>query len=183
MKSLQKCVMLGAVILFFFSLLLLPWPAVAAEEDNSFFLASDGQRHSVSLYMESDSLKFKKNNLEKIKISLSTQNDFINAVQAVIYYNPEKVAVKGIKIENSFCNPGLFLEKSIDNKAGEVRVVCGLFNPGFSGDGIVAELEIVALKNDPVVFNFSSESMALANDGLGTNVLSFMYDSFSPVVD
>jgi len=121
--------------------------------------------------------KMKVGRLEKIQILVDTQNDFVNAVQVVIKYDPKKVLVNDIDIENTFCNPGLFLEKEIDNKKGEVRIVCGLFRPGFSGsDGIVAELEVIPWKTGKAKFSFSDECMVLANDGFGTNVLAFLND-------
>jgi len=158
------------------SFLVLPKLAIASGYFGEYLFGTDGNYHAASLRIESDKKILKRFKRQTVSISVDTQNDTINAVQAVINFDPRKVRVDEINIEKTFCNHGLFLEKSKDNNLGEVRVACGLFNPGFSGDGVVVELELTPLRRGDFSLNFSPECMVLANDGLGTEVLSFVYN-------
>src|SRR3989339_434142 len=121
------------------------------------------------------------NNNKKIAINLLSGGEAINAVKAVINYDPKMVKVDKIITDSSFCKTGtsnMFIEKNIDNENGQVSIVCGLPNPGFSQEeGILAELIIEPLQTGQISLRFGPESQVLANDGLGTNVLRDTIDS------
>lgn len=107
-----------------------------------------------------------------IAIKVVTGGEVINAITAVVAYDPKAVEILDIKTDNSLCAPGLFVEKEIDKEKGEVRISCGISNPGFSGSiGTVAELLIRPVDLKQISFTFTKETQVLANDGLGTNVL------------
>ncbi len=97
----------------------------------------------------------------------------INVAQVYLNYDPSKIRVVDIVTTNSFCRHDFFIEREIDNKKGEVRIICGLQTPGFSGsEGIVAELLIRPIESGQFSLRFNKEeTKILANDGLGTNVL------------
>ena len=107
-----------------------------------------------------------------VSVDIITGGESINAVDAVVKYDPLLARVEEIRTTNSFCDPGLFVEREIDNKKGEVRVVCGLPTPGFNElKGTAFELALQPLKPGRLSLWFGEETAGLANDGLGTNVL------------
>ena len=109
---------------------------------------------------------------KQIAIKLSTGGEAINAIEAVINYDPEAAEVLDIITTNSFCRQDSFITKTIDNENGVINIACFLPNPGFSGlNGILAELLIQPLKSGQFSLCFGDETKVLANDGLGTNVL------------
>lgn len=114
----------------------------------------------------------------KVDIKISSGDEAINAVQAVINFDNQKIKVIDIDSRSSFCKANgadLFVEKKIDNVSGVVTIACGLPAPGFSGEnGIVAQLSFQPLKDGLTGLSFGDGTMVLANDGLGTNVLRDM---------
>ena len=93
----------------------------------------------------------------------------INAVGTVIQFNPRYVEVTRMTTEQSFCS--FYAENAFDNIKGEVHVSCGTPNPGFTGDSIVAEVEMRVKTLGTVTITTSADSQILANNGKGTNLL------------
>lgn len=116
-----------------------------------------------------------------IAIRLLTGGEAINDVRATIQYDPKKLKVADILSVGSVCKPDGFLEKTIDNKAGLVKINCvtSTINPGFyEPEGTVAELAIVPLVEGGGSLKFVDKTQVLANDGLETNVLRSTTDAF-----
>lgn len=114
---------------------------------------------------------------QRVGVEVSTGGEAINAAQIDVTYDPARVWVADIITANSFCAPAIFLEKSIDNKRGEVQVTCGLPTPGFSGEsGDVVTLALRPIQEGDVTLHFSTGTQILANDGLGTDVLRLATD-------
>lgn len=103
----------------------------------------------------------------QVDILISTDIS-INAVGVVIYFDPGLVAVTKLDFDNSFCL--MFIEKVIDESQGQIRISCGLPNPGFTGKGIVGSIRFTKKDIDPARFAIANDSEILANDGLGTNI-------------
>jgi hypothetical protein len=121
---------------------------------------------------------------QRIAVQVNTGSEYINAAEAIIHYDPTKVAVTDISTANSFCDPSMFIERSIDEKKGIVDVSCIVPNPGFNGvNGTLAELFVQPLQNGSFALDFDQETKVLANDGLGTDVLRLAQDSLYQVVD
>lgn len=119
-----------------------------------------------------------------IAVKVLTGGETINAVKAVIGYDPSAVKVLDIVMADSLCNKDFLIEKSIDNKTGRAIVACGVPNPGFSkSSGTVAELIIRPIALGSFSLKFIDDDMqVLANDGLGTNVLRTATDAFLQVI-
>lgn len=116
---------------------------------------------------------------KNIAIKVLTGGEVINAVSAVIKYDPSALEAINILTNNSLCDSGLFLEKDINKNAGIVTIVCGVPNPGFSeSSGTVAELVVRPLTIGGASLKFAEGTQVLANDGLGTNVLRAASDAF-----
>ncbi|MEJ0021985.1 MAG: hypothetical protein WDN47_05475 [Candidatus Doudnabacteria bacterium] len=104
----------------------------------------------------------------KINIVADSGDQPINAVAAIINYDPAKVNIRGLDFTQSFCQ--LFIEKNIDTQKGQIRILCGKSNPGLLGSGIVGSIRL-AKAYPNAQFKFDAKTQVLANDGLGTNVL------------
>ena len=88
----------------------------------------------------------------------------INAIQADLGFNPEKVEVVDISTQNSFAN--IFIQKEINNETGYARLTGGLPNPGFFSDrGIFGTVFFRGKQPGVVKIDFLPSSMVLANDG------------------
>ena len=94
----------------------------------------------------------------------------INAVQADISFDPHKLQLVEISTVDSFAN--IFIQKEINNERGYARLTGGLPNPGFFSDhGLFGTIYFRALEPGIVTIDYLDSSMALANDGRGTNIL------------
>jgi len=105
-----------------------------------------------------------------MKIEISGIKTPINAVQADIGFQPEKLEVIDISTEDSFAN--IFIQKEINNQSGYARLTGGLPNPGFFADsGLFGTVYFKGKEPGIVQIEFLPSSMVLANDGRGTNAL------------
>ncbi len=94
----------------------------------------------------------------------------INAVQADLGFEPQKLEVVDISTEDSFAN--IFIQKEINNEVGYARLTGGLPNPGFFADhGVFGTVFFKGKSPGIVKIEFLPTSMVLANDGRGTNTL------------
>jgi hypothetical protein len=94
----------------------------------------------------------------------------INAIQADFRFDSQILEVTSISTEGSFAN--IFLQKEIDNDLGFARLTGGLPNPGFAADrGLFGTIYFRGKEPGIAEVEFLPTSLALANDGHGTNVL------------
>lgn len=115
----------------------------------------------------------------RLAIKLLSGGEAVNAFSAVLTYDPAQAAVEEIIFTNSFCNPELVIEKSIDENLGEVHIACVVPSPGFiEANGTLAELLVKPLKAGDFSIRFGADTKVLANDGLGTNVLRDVVDGY-----
>ncbi len=127
--------------------------------------------YNSTLSLVPDSGIFDLSSEQQIAVRVLTGGEAINAAQIDLSFDPSKLRVTDILTANSFCSPGMFLEKNIDNANGMVQVACGTPNPGLSGDGTVVTLVVQGLQPGDATIDFASGTEVLANDGLGTDVL------------
>jgi len=105
-----------------------------------------------------------------LKIEIAGIKVPINAVQADLGFNPERLEVIDVSTQDSFAN--IFVQKEINNEAGWVRLTGGLPNPGFFSDhGLFGTVYFKGKSPGVTKIEFLPSSMVLANDGRGTNVL------------
>jgi len=102
-------------------------------------------------------------------VVVDTGGQAINLVGAYIDFATSSATLEKIDLENSFCE--LVIENSIDNEFGQARIFCGKPFPGANGILNVGQLTFKKITNDTPVISFGKETMVLANDGLGTDVL------------
>ncbi|MCX6740802.1 MAG: hypothetical protein NTY61_00160, partial [Candidatus Parcubacteria bacterium] len=89
---------------------------------------------------------------QTIAVRVNSGGEAINMAEVSVDYDPSLIRVSDILTDSSLCDQKLFFKKEIDSQKGEVRIVCGLPTPGFSGDdGVVAELVIQPLRTGNLV--------------------------------
>lgn len=103
------------------------------------------------------------------KIDIGASKVGVNAVQSDLGFDPSILKVVDIKNSDSF-NP-VYLEKTINNEAGFIRISGGIPNPGVKDGGNFATISFIALKKGPAKIQFLPSSLILQNDGYGTNIL------------
>lgn len=105
-----------------------------------------------------------------MKIEIDNIKNPINAVQADIGFEPQKLEVVDVSTQDSFAD--IFIQKEINNDGGWVRLTGGLPNPGFYGThGVFGTVYFTGKTPGLIKIEFLPSSMILANDGKGTNIL------------
>lgn len=156
--------------------LILAWPARAALV---------GSTSQATLNITPDSGSFAPNENFAASIYLNTHGENVVAVAAYLIY--DKAHFQAISIDNSSSAFTMEAEKSIDSASGVVRISFGKPTPGVnSAAGLVAKanfraLSEVAPSSDNFILNFTPgsvmESNAIKDDGLGTDILSGVYNA------
>lgn len=104
-----------------------------------------------------------------IDLMVNPNNQSINIVGTYIKYSTTTLSLIDVDMSNSLCK--FTIEKSIDAKIGGILIICGLPSPGISEKSQVAKLIFKKINNGILKIAPQVESMVLANDGLGTNIL------------
>ena len=109
-----------------------------------------------------------------LDINVDPGGQAINAVGIFIGFASTSVTALEINIDNSFCD--FFIDTSIDQEAGEISIFCGKPYPGVATTSNIAQItfqkDVLGLSNIEVKQN----SLVLANDGFGTNILKELTD-------
>jgi len=71
--------------------------------------------------------------------------------------------------DDSFCS--FFIEENIDNALGKIKITCLDPYPGTAKISNVVSLTFKKINSGAADLNLSDDSLVLANDGYGTNVL------------
>lgn len=104
-----------------------------------------------------------------VRINVDTLGNSINAVQSYLTFDPNILEITSSNTGKSFCK--FYPENNYDNNKGLVKLACGAPYPGFRGKNILEELEFNAKAIQTTTIKLTSDSMVLANDGKGTNLL------------
>jgi hypothetical protein len=117
-----------------------------------------------------DKQQYKIGEIFPIELNINSNGVNINAVQTDIAFNPNKVEVVKLSLEESFAQ--IFIQKEINNDDGYLRVTGGLPSPGYKGDnGHFATVYFQSKEAGIFEIQFLPSSLVLENDGNGTNVL------------
>lgn len=124
---------------------------------------------AVTLEMQASDRRVKVGEEIKLEIYVTSAEQAINAVGYEIEFDKDLVEVLSTDSEGSFCE--LFPEDIIEDSS--VRYSCGLPTPGFTGkDGLVGSIKLEAIASGRLEVVFGENTQVLANDGLGTDILS-----------
>lgn len=103
-------------------------------------------------------------------IEVDTKGYTVNAVQSYLEFDPHVLEITKTSTDQSFCK--FYPENNYNNDKGILRLACGTPYPGFSGKSQVLSIEFISKAIRPTEIKFTKDSMVLANDGKGTNLLS-----------
>lgn len=114
-----------------------------------------------------------------VRVLVSSPDAQINAASGALSFPPDKLAITSVSKAGSIINLWA-QEPAFDNNAGADNFEGIVLNPGFqgaSGQILTVNFRVKSAGIAPIVFNSGS---VLANDGLGTNILSgFVNASFN----
>lgn len=114
-------------------------------------------------------------------IFLDTGEESVNAVEAVLTYDPDIIEVSSIDTSDSSCD--FFLEESNDRAHGVIHISCIKIEEGFPENGTkIADLVMKGKVLGRAQVGFTKGTMVLADDGIGTDVLR-TYTGASYVVE
>lgn len=117
-----------------------------------------------------DKQQYKIGEIFPIDLNIDSNEVYINAVQADIAFDTDKVEIVKLSLEESFAE--IFIQKEINNENGYLRITGGLPSPGFNGDnGHFATVYFQSKEAGIFEIQFLPSSLVLENDGNGTNVL------------
>ncbi len=102
------------------------------------------------------------NSFFQVEVNLNTKGEKINAMEAKLNFDPEKIQVISLDTANSIFS--LFIQKDFDNEKGVITVIAGLPSPGFSGSGQAFTINLKAVKKGESEIDISSASKILNND-------------------
>jgi len=165
-RSLSSAIFNGALILIFS---IISAGAVFGEGQLLFKLGFPPTAKTASFFIPSKG-QYRLSEIFPMKIEINNIKNPINAVQADIGFEPQKVEVVDITTNDSFAN--IFIQKEINNEGGWARLTGGLPNPGFFADhGVFGTVFFRGITPGLVKIEFLSSSLVLSNDGRGTNIL------------
>jgi hypothetical protein len=106
-----------------------------------------------------------------LKIELDGIDKPINVIQADLKYDANQVEAKAVTTQGSFAT--LFLQKDINPSLGYIHITGGLPNPGYVADhkSLFATVYFKGLKPGITSISYLPSSLALSNDGSGSNIL------------
>ena len=110
-----------------------------------------------------------------LKYEITPNGQAINAVALDLDYPADKLTLTSVNRSSSFCL--FFIEEEINNTKGHLLFSCGLPNPGISTTSEIIKINFKKKKAGSINFHLSEETMALANDGLGTDILKEAVDT------
>lgn len=133
-------------------------------------IASKAEEKTVSLFIQSDQRYSLTEKEVKLNIVLDSEKGFINATSVIISY--PKDILNLVAIDTTESDFSIFLEKEIDQKHGTAIITCLQPFPGIIGKANIVNLVFQPLKKGDAWVKISEDSMVLANDGYGTDVLN-----------
>lgn len=123
---------------------------------------------------------------QRFSIIVDTGDEAINAVEIKLIFDPKTIEVQALETASSTCS--YVIENTIDASRGEAKLACVLFKSGGERGSLkIADVVAIPRRTGTFTLSFDKENtMVLASDGLGTNVLrmsqagSYQVDNFDP---
>ncbi len=134
-------------------------------------LALATQASAATLFLAPSMGSYSAGNTFSVSVKVNTEGKAINTTEATLTFDPSKLEVKSIsKIGSIFT---LWVEEpAFSNSDGMISFAGGKPSPGYTGSsGKLVTVTFKGLTSGDANVNFSSASV-LADDGLGTNILS-----------
>ena len=129
--------------------------------------------NSASLYLSPSTGNYTVGNTFSVEIKVNSGGVAINAVEATMAFDPDKLEVRSISKAGSALTLWV-QEPTYSNSAGSISFAGGKPSPGYSGSaGHIISIVFKAKTGGTAYLNFAAGSI-MADDGKGTNVLSSM---------
>ncbi len=116
------------------------------------------------------SLMESKNYIQLDVIAESNSIATFNTIDLQLNFDAKKLKLLEIKDKTSFC--AIFLKEKIDNQNGNFVMQCGTFGYNAVNNAKIVTIVFEIVQNGLAEINFDN-SRILANDGYGTNILSY----------
>ncbi len=146
--------------------------------------ALNGNATQATLTVSPATGSYNPNDTFTVSIYMNTNGQ--NVVVAAAYLNYDKNSFQAMSIDTSGSVFTMETEKIIDSSNGIIKITRGIPTPGVNtASGLVAKINFKALYGttpsaDNLTFRFaagdSTQSTVIKNDGLGTNILSGVYN-------
>ena len=138
--------------------------------------------NAASLYLSPSSGSYTKGDSISVGVFVSTGTDSMNAASAKIAFPPSVLNVTSVSKSGSIMNLWA-AEPSYSNSTGSVSLEGIVLNPGYTGtSGKIATITFTAQSSGTATISFSRGSI-LANDGLGTDILSGLGSATFAIAD
>lgn len=105
----------------------------------------------------------------RVDIAIDSHNNFINAVQSYIKYDPRVLQVVKTDTSKSFCK--FYPENTYSEDKGIIKLQCGTPYPGFRGKNTIESIKFLTKAIKTTDLEVMNDSMILANDGKATNLI------------
>jgi hypothetical protein len=163
LKAPIKALSFIAIAVFIFSVMK---PAVA--EDFSYRGPKLNPESSSSALFLTPMRKLDRNTFT-LDLVVDPSGEEINTVSTEISFPADKLSLIDLSKANSFCS--FFVEEKINNDLGKIKLSCVAPFPGTETMSNVITLTFKQTDTGYARLDLSQDSMVLANDGYGTNVL------------
>ena len=155
-----------ALVAFFIFAVIKPTQA----EEEFYYRGPKLNPESASSALFLTPVRQKNGDLLTLDLVVDPAGEEINTVSTEISFPTDKLSLETLSKDNSFCS--FFVEEKIDNAAGKVKISCVAPYPGTDKWSNVVSLTFRQINTGAADLNLSDDSLVLANDGYGTNVLS-----------
>jgi len=108
-------------------------------------------------------------NLLEVTVMADSGKQTINAVGIGLNFPTDKLSIESVDTGSSTCE--LFIENNYDNDKGEYKISCGTPRRDVVGENQIVKLYFKVKDTGEMNMNFSDDTMMLAADGYGTNIL------------
>lgn len=127
--------------------------------------------HAADFYFSPSSGEYDIGKTLSVSVYVSSSDQAMNVASGVVSFSQDKLEVTSLSKDGSILTLWV-QEPAFSNSAGTVNFEGIALNPGFTGNsGKIITINFRVKSAGAAIFNFSSGSI-LANDGMGTNILS-----------
>ena len=111
----------------------------------------------------------RRGDLLTLDLVVDPSGEEINTVSTEILFPADKLSLTSLSKDESFCS--FFVEENIDNNLGKIKISCIAPYPGTDKLSKVVSLTFKKHQSGSADLKLGDDSLVLANDGYGTNVL------------
>jgi hypothetical protein len=164
LKARTKALLFAMIALFIFAVI------KPASADDFYYRGPELKPETTNSALFLTPVREKNGDSFTLDLVVDPAGEEINTVSTEISFPAEKLSLSDLSKDNSFCS--FFVEDNIDNTLGKIKISCLAPFPGTDKMSNVVSLTFERIATGAADLSLSSDSMVLANDGYGTNVLN-----------